>query len=170
MCPHQSQNAVVENGAFSSRLVNLLLPLVFHSCLKKPDVLFGRASIILIPFPQTALPSDLLYSSSWLGLWSVVWKAQTPWWSAGREPHCDRTGCLANTHRSRCPPGSSCVDPQMWRTEETDPPTTTALCIQTHPRKKSLPVMATCHTHTHTLTMLQHTNTLLSVNKDVKLF
>lgn len=68
-----------------------LVPLVLYSSLK---TLHPSSWCHFLPLHT---PLTLYYSSSWLGLWSVVRKASTPWCSTGRETQCDGTECLANT-------------------------------------------------------------------------
>lgn len=53
--------------------------------------------------------------------------------------------------------------PSDVENRETDSPLTTAVCIQTHPRRGALPVMATCpiyiHTNMNALRIVQATHT-----------
>ncbi len=136
-------------GRVSLRLANFLLPLVLYSCLKTLMFCSAMHPLSWYHFLRLHTPLTFSHSSSWLGLWSVVWKALTPWCSTGRESQCDGTECLANTH---CEAGAcgGLYGPSDVENRETDPPLTTALCIQTHPRRETLPVMATCPIYTQT--------------------
>lgn len=156
---------LLEQRTLIVKTANLLLPLVLYSRLKT-QIFFVQTCI---HYPDTI---SSLYTSPWpspilpLGLDSDLW------WEKHRHPgvrqeespsvmgldvlptHCEAGAC------------GGLYGPSDVENRETDPPLTTALCIQTHPRREALPVMATCPIYTYTnmnalrINQATHTHTL----------
>lgn len=89
------------------------------------------------------------YSSSWLGLWCAVWRAEPPGGLQEEEPTELGDECAASAHQGAAGPCGALYCPSDVENREAGPPITTALCIHTRPRRDALPVMATCPGLTH---------------------
>lgn len=121
--------------------------------------MFRQAPIILIPFPPSTHPPDPL--PFFLLAWTLICAEKnddTPVFDRKRVPvWWDWMSCQRAVKREPC---GGLYGPSDVENRETDPLLTTALCIQTHPRRGALPAMATCPVHSQT----QNTNAL-SVNR-----
>lgn len=132
----QQRTAIVKTA-------NLSRPLVLYWSLK---TLHPSSWCHFLPLHT---PLTLSCSSSWLRLCDL-------WWEKRRHPGVrqeERPSVMGpNVLPTHCEAGAcgGLYGPSDVENRETDPPLTTGLCIQTHPRREALPVMATCPICTYT--------------------